>query len=69
MALTGTVAATVGHDGPGAVGEVTIAQLNSIEFRHEVTVHLGEDVVQDFIREGLAGLFVFGFPEIGLDPR
>ena len=67
MALTGTVAATVGHDGPGAVGEVTIAQLDVIEFR--VTVHLGEDVVPEHVREGLVGLFVFGFPEIGLDPR
>jgi hypothetical protein len=45
MASTGMVAAAVGHDGPGAVGEVTIAQLDAIEFRHEVTVHLGEDVV------------------------
>ena len=69
MASTGTVAATVGHDGPGAVGEVTIAQLDAIEFRHEVTVHLGEDVVREHVREGLAGSFVFGFPEIGLDPR
>ena len=27
----------------------------------------GEDIVREHVREGLAGAFVFGFPEIGLD--